>query len=183
MSDQEATNANGAAGGAIPEQPAGPHFTVEKIYVKDVSFESPKAPQAFAEQGQPQLQMNLNQRVNRISEVAFEVVLGINLTCKVGEDTLYLVEVQQAGLFNMSGFDDQSLDAMLGTHCPAILYPYARQVVANMIQAGGFAPFVLQPINFDALYAEGVRQRATQAAGQQPAGGTDLASSGTGGNA
>ena len=181
MSDQEATNANGAAG-AVPEQPAGPQFTVEKIYVKDVSFESPKSPHAFAEQGQPQLQMNLNQRVTRISEVAFEVVLGINLTCKVGEDTLYLVEMQQAGLFNMSGFDEQSLDAMLGTHCPAILYPYARQVVSSLIQAGGFAPFVLQPINFDALYAEGLRQRATQA-GQQAAGGTDLASSGTGGNA
>jgi len=181
MSDQEATNANGAAG-AAPEQPTGPQFTVEKIYVKDVSFESPRAPQAFGEQGQPQLQMNLNQRVNRISEAAFEVVLGINLTCKLGEDTVYLVEIQQAGLFNMQGFDDQSLDAMLGTHCPAILYPYAREVVSSLIQSGGFAPFVLQPINFDALYAEGVRQRAAQA-GQQAAGGTDLANSGTGGNA
>ena len=110
------------------------------------------------------------------------MVLGINLTCNVGEETLYLVEIQQAGLFNMQGFDDQSLDAMLGTHCPAILYPYAREVVSSLIMAGGFAPFVLQPINFDALYAEGIRQRAAQA-GQQAAGGTDLASSGTGGNA
>ena len=181
MSDQEATNANGAAGAAT-EQPAGPHFTVEKIYVKDVSFESPRAPQSFVEQGQPQLQMNLNQRVNRMSDVAFEVMLGINLTCKVGEDTVYLVEVQQAGLFHLQGFDQQSLDAMLGTHCPAVLYPYAREVVSGLIQAGGFAPFVLQPINFDALYAEGVRQRAAQA-GQQAAEGSDLASSGTGGNA
>ncbi|MGY0613003.1 MULTISPECIES: protein-export chaperone SecB [unclassified Luteimonas] len=180
MSEQEATNANGAAG-AAPEQPAGAQFTVEKIYVKDVSFESPKSPQTFSEQGQPQLQMNLNQRVNRIADSAFEVVLGINLTCKLGEDqVIYLVEVQQAGLFNMAGFDEQSLDAMLGTHCPAILYPYARQLVGSLIQAGGFAPFVLQPINFDALYAEGLRQRSAQ--GQQP-GGTDLASSETGGNA
>lgn len=177
MSEQEPINANGAAAGA---QPNGPQFTVEKIYVKDVSFEAPRTPQAFGEQGQPQLQMNLNQRVNRIADSAFEVVLGINLTCKLPDDkTVYLVEVQQAGVFNLSGFDDQSLDAMLGTHCPTILYPYARQTIGDLIQAGGFAPFLLQPINFEALYAEGLRQRAAQA-GQQ---GTDLAGSETSGNA
>ena len=177
MSEQDPINANGAA---APAQANGPQFTVDKIYVKDVSFEAPRTPQAFSEQGQPQLQMNLNQRVNRVSENAFEVVLGVNLTCKLGDDkTVYLVEVQQAGLFNLSGFDDQSLDAMLGTHCPTILYPYARQIVGDLIQAGGFAPFLLQPINFEALYSEGLRQRAAQA-GQQ---GTDLASGETSGNA
>ena len=181
MSDQEATSANGAAAGNA--QTTGPQFTVEKIYVKDVSFEAPGTPQSFAEQGQPQLQMNLNQRVARVGDAAFEVVLGINLTCTVGQDkTIYLVEVEQAGLFNLQGFDDKSLDAMLGTHCPTILYPYARQLVGDMIQAGGFPPFLLQPINFEALYAEGLRQRAAQAA-QQGEGGADLASSETGGNA
>lgn len=179
MSEQDPINANGAAADA--QQPTGPQFTVEKIYVKDVSFEAPRTPQAFGEQGQPQLQMNLNQRVTRIADSSsFEVVLGINLTCKLPDDkTVYLVEVQQAGLFNLSGFDDQSLDAMLGTHCPTILYPYARQTIGDLIQAGGFAPFLLQPINFEALYAEGLRQRAAQA-GQQ---GTDLAGSETSGNA
>ena len=109
------------------------------------------------------------------------MVLGVSLTCKLGEDkTVYLVEVQQAGLFNLAGFDDASLDAMLGTHCPSILYPYARQIIGDLIQSGGFSPFLLQPINFDALYAEGLRQRAAQAEQQ---GGVDLASSGTGGNA
>lgn len=178
MSEQE-TNANGAAA-ANTQQPAGPQFTVEKIYVKDVSFEAPKTPQAFTEQGQPQLQMNLNQRVARINETTFELVLGVNLTCKLPEDdkVIYLVEVQQAGLFHLSGFDDQSLDAMLGTHCPAVLYPYARQTVGSLIQAGGFAPFLLQPINFDALYAEGLRQRAQQAQQQG-----ELASGETSGNA
>jgi preprotein translocase subunit SecB len=176
MSDQEATNANGAAGAAQPSN--GPQFTIEKIYVKDVSFEAPKTPQAFGEQGQPQLQMNLNQRVTRIGDASFEVVLGINLTCKLSEEkTVYLVEVQQAGLFKLSGFDDQSLDAMLGTHCPSILYPYARQTIGDLIQAGGFTPFLLQPINFESLYAEGVRQRAAQQAGG------DLANTETGGNA
>ena len=177
MSEQEPINANGAAAGA---QPNGPQFTVEKIYVKDVSFEAPRTPAAFGEQGQPQLQMNLNQRVNRVAEGTFEVVLGINLTCKLPDDkTVYLVEVQQAGLFNLSGFDDQSLDAMLGTHCPTILYPYARQIIGDLIQAGGFAPFLLQPINFEALYAEGLRQRSQQ----QSAQGMDLAGGETSGNA
>ncbi len=175
MSDQ---SANGAAAPA-PAQPTGPQFSVEKIYVKDLSFEAPKTPQVFSEQAQPQLQMNLNQRVQRLGEGMFEVVLGITLTCSVGEDkTIYVVEVQQAGLFGLAGFDDATLDAMLGTHCPNVLYPYARQIIGELIQAGGFPPFLLQPINFEALYAEGVRQRA-----QQQAAATSLADSETAGNA
>lgn len=149
-------------GAAEPQQPAGPQFTVEKIYVKDVSFEAPSAPQIFNEEGAPQLQMNLNQRVQRLNEAAFEVVLGVTLTCTVAEKTAYLAEVQQAGVFGLAGFDDATLDGLLGTHCPNVLYPYARQTISDLIQAGGFPPFLLQPINFDALYAEGLRQRATQ---------------------
>ncbi len=152
-------------GGTAPAESTGPQFSVEKIYVKDVSFEAPRTPQAFGEQGQPQLQMNLNQKVQRLNEGAFEVVLGVTLTCTVAEDkTIYVVEVQQAGVFGLSGFDDNTLDVMLGTHCPNVLYPYARQTIGDLIQAGGFPPFLLQPINFEALYAEGVRQRGEQAA-------------------
>ena len=156
MSAQDTTTGNGAA-------PTGPSFTVEKIYIKDVSFEAPGTPQVFNEQGQPQLQMNLNQRVQRLSDEAFEVVLGVTLTCTIGEKTAYLAEVQQAGVFGLSGFDEMTLDVMLGTHCPNALYPYARQTVSDLITAGGFPPFLLQPINFEALYAENVRQRAAQA--------------------
>jgi preprotein translocase subunit SecB len=133
----------------------GPSFTVEKIYVKDLSLEVPGAPAVFNEQAQPQLQMNLNQQVTRLNDAAFEVVLGITLTCTADEKPLYL-----------AGFDAATLDAMLGTHCPNVLYPYARQLISDLIQAGGFPPFLLQPINFDALYAEGLRQRAQQAQGQ-----------------
>ncbi len=168
-------------GGAAPADAAntGPQFSVEKIYVKDVSFEAPNTPQVFNEQEQPQLQMNLNQRVQRLGENAYEVVLGITLTCKVGEDkAIYVVEVQQAGVFGLNGFDEQTLDAMLGTHCPTVLYPYARQTIGDLISAGGFPPFLLQPINFEALYAEGLRQRAEQ----QPAG-TNPADGETTGNA
>lgn len=151
---------NGAA--APVDAATGPAFTVEKIYVKDVSFESPNAPTIFNDQVQPELQLNLNQQVQRLGENAFEVVLAVTLTCQAGERTAYVAEVKQAGVFGLVGFDAQTLDAMLGTHCPNVLYPYTRQLISDLIQAGGFPPFYLQPINFDALYAEGLRQRAAQ---------------------
>ncbi|MGO1540645.1 MAG: protein-export chaperone SecB [Luteimonas sp.] len=173
MADQQPDNANTPTNGAAaPAQPGTTQFGVDKIYVKDVSFESPKAPQVFNEQAQPQLNMNLNQRVTKVGENGYEVVLGITLTCTIGEDnTVYVGEVQQAGVFTLSGFEPQVLDAMLGTHCPNVLYPYARQVLGDLIQAGGFPPFLLQPINFESLYAEGLRQRAEQQQQQQPAAG------------
>ena len=152
-------------GAVAPAQPNGPQFSVEKIYVKDVSFESPKAPAVFNEQGQPQLNMNLNQRVQRLGDNVFEVVLGVTLTCTAGEgdgNTVYVAEVQQAGVFALAGFESNVADALLGTQCPNVLYPYARQMISDLIQAGGFAPFLLQPINFDALYAESLRQRDQQ---------------------
>ncbi len=155
MSEQDTINGNGAA-------PTGPSFTVEKLYIKDVSFEAPGTPQVFNESGQPQLQMNLNQNVQRLSDTAFEVVLGVTLTCTLGEKTAYLAEVQQAGVFGLVGFDETTLEIMLGTHCPNALYPYARQVISDLIQAGGFPPFLLQPLNFESLFAEGMRQRAEQ---------------------
>ena len=166
--------ANGSA-----TEATGPVFTVEKIYVKDVSFEVPGAPGVFNEQTQPQLQMNLQQAVQRLNESAYEVVLGINLTCAVGDKTVYVAEVKQAGVFGLAGFDAATLDGMLGVHCPTVLYPYARQLISDLIQAGGFPPFFLQPINFEALYAEGLRQRAAQ----QAADGVDLAGAETAGNA
>ena len=163
-------NLNGAA-------PAAATFSLEKIYVKDVSFEAPNAPQVFNEPGQPELQMNLNQRVQRLSDNVFEVVLGITLTCNVAGKTAYLAEVQQAGVFQISGFEDAGTDAMLGTQCPNVLYPYAAATVSHLIQAGGFPPFYMQPINFESLYGETLRQRAAAQANG------DLAGAETAGNA
>lgn len=122
--------------------------------------------------------MNLQQAVQRLNESAYEVVLGINLTCAIGEKTIYVAEVKQAGVFGLAGFDAATLDGMLGVHCPNVLYPYARQLVSDLIQAGGFPPFFLQPINFESLYAEGLRQRAAQQANS-----ATLASTETAGNA
>ncbi|MBS0225027.1 MAG: protein-export chaperone SecB [Proteobacteria bacterium] len=158
MSDE---TTNGAAAPAAADE-QGATFSVEKIYTRDVSFEAPNAPAVFTEQGQPDLQMNLNQRAGQVGENAYEVVLGVTLTCTVNGKTAYLAEVQQAGVFGLAGFDAAGLDAMLGAHCPNILYPYARQAISELINGGGFPPFYLQPINFDALYAEGLRQRAAQ---------------------
>ena len=176
MSD-ETTN-----GAAVPAQQdaAGPAFSVEKIYVKDVSFEAPGAPAIFSEQGQPDLQLNLNQRVQRLNEALFEVVLTVTLTCKVGDKTAYVAEVEQAGVFGLGGMDDQMLDAMLGIQCPNILYPYAAATIGQLITSGGFPPFPLQPINFEGLYGETLRQRQAQLQGQ---GGDGLADAETAGNA
>ena len=169
MSDE---TTNGAVAPAA--EAAGPAFTVEKIYVKDVSFEAPGAPAIFSEPGQPDLQLNLNQRVQRLNEALFEVVLGVTLTCKAGDKTAYVAEVQQAGIFGLMGLEAQAVDVLLGTQCPNILFPYVRQLVSDLVQAGGFPPFFLQPINFEALYAESLRQRAAQGdaglANSEPAG-------------
>ena len=161
MSENNLTNgAAGAAGAADQAQ-----FTIQKIYVKDVSFEVPGAPAIFNEPGQPQLELNLNQKVARAADGVFEVVLGITLTCKVNEKVVYLAELEQAGLFGLAGFDERTLDMMLGTYCPNVLFPYARQAIGDLIAQGGFPPFYLQPINFEALYAEGLRRRAEAQAG------------------
>lgn len=163
---------------AVPaEANNGPAFTVEKIYVKDVSFESPNSPTIFNENVQPDLQLNLNQKVQRLSDEAFEVVLGVTLTCKAGDKTAYVAEVEQAGVFGLIGLEPQAIDVLLGTHCPNILFPYVRSMVSDLIQAGGFPPFYLQPINFEGLYAETLRQR------QQQADGASLADSEPAGNA
>jgi preprotein translocase subunit SecB len=149
----ENTPTNGAA-------ETGAQLQLQKVYIKDASFEVPGAPQIFQEQGQPQVQLNLQQQVGVIGENVYEVVLTVTVTCKLEEKTAYLAEVQQAGVFGVIGFDAQSRDAVLATYCPNVLFPYARQVVSDLIQNGGFPPFLLQPINFEALYAEQARRQA-----------------------
>ena len=124
----------------------------------------PGAPQIFQEQGQPQIQLNLSQQVGSLAENVYEVVLTVTVTCKVAEKTAYLAEVQQAGVFGLIGFDNPNRDAVLATYCPNVLFPYVRQAVSDMIQSGGFPPFLMQPINFEALYAEQMRRRADGAA-------------------
>lgn len=158
----ENTNGNGANGQAAA-QPAQAQLTLQRVYVKDLSFEAPGTPQTFQLQGQPNVELNLSQRVNKLAEEAFEVVLNVTATCKLEDKTIYLAEVQQAGIFGLIGFDEGTRDQVLGAYCPNTLFPYARQAISEMVQQGGFPPFLLQPINFDSLYAE-QRRRALAAA-------------------
>jgi preprotein translocase subunit SecB len=145
--------ANGAAG-------AEATLTIQKLYIKDASFEVPNAPQIFQEQAQPQVQLNLSQKVSNFAENLYEVALTVTVTCKVGDKTAYLAEVQQAGVFGLVGFPQQDLQTVLATYCPHTLYPYARQAISNMILDGGFPPFNLQPINFEQLYAQQMNRAA-----------------------
>ncbi|OOG43372.1 protein-export chaperone SecB [Rhodanobacter sp. C05] len=147
-----------------------PQLILQKIYVKDVSFEAPNAPQIFQEidsQEQPQVQLNLAQRATDLGSNMYEVVLNLTLTCTVGQRTAYLAEVEQAGLFGVSGFNETDRAGIIGSYCPNLLFPYARQVISSLVIEGGFPPFLLQPINFDALFAE--QQRRSMGSGQAPA--------------
>jgi preprotein translocase subunit SecB len=164
----EQSNGSGQANGqAAPASQA--QLNLQRIYLKDASFESPGAPQIFQQAGvQPNVELNLTQRVSQLGDNAFEVVLSVTATCKIEDKTAYLAEVQQAGLFGLTGFDAQGRDAVLSTYCPNVLFPYARQMISELVQNGGFPPFVLQPINFESLYAEQVRRRA-EAAQNAPA--------------
>ena len=155
-----ADNTNGAA---APEQNQA-QLNLQRIYVKDVSFEAPGAPQIFQQQGQPNVELNLAQRVAPIGTDVYEVVLSVTATCRVEDKTAYLAEVQQAGIFGLSGFDASGRETVLATYCPNVLFPYVRQVISDLVQNGGFPPFFLQPINFDALYAD--QQRRRMEAGQ-----------------
>ena len=143
------------------EQAQG-QFGIQKIYVKDISFEAPNSPQGFTEEWNPKSNLELNTNAQGIAEHAFEVVLSITLTVKNNDKTAYLVEVQQAGIFTIQGFGDNDLRGMLGSFCPNILFPYAREAISDIVTRGGFPQMLLTPINFDALYQQHLQQQAAQ---------------------
>ena len=144
-------------------QDNAPSLSLQKVYVKDVSYEAPNAPEVFNEKGQPEIKMNLNQKVKEVSEGIFEVVLSVTVTCKILEKTAYLVEVQQAGIFGLANFEDNVKHQTLGSYCPNVLFPYARQMISELVMNGGFQPLLLQPVNFDQLYAQQMQQAQQQA--------------------
>ena len=141
-----------------PEEQATAQFQIQKLYTKDVSFELPNAPQVFQEEGQADVKMSLAQRVDEIGDNVHEVVLTITVTATVGEKTAYLAEVAQAGIFLLAGFNEQAAHAVMNTMCPNTLFPYARQMISTLVAEGGFPPLVLQPVNFDQLYAQRMQQ-------------------------
>jgi len=153
-------NDNGAA---QPQQ----QFAIQRLYLKDLSFEAPNTPQVFVGEWKPESNIELNTSATPLGEENYEVVVSITVTTKVGEKTAYLVEVQQAGIFTLTGFSDADREAMLGSYCPNVLFPYVREVVSNLVAKGSFPQLVLQPINFDALYAQHLEKR--QQEGAEPA--------------
>jgi preprotein translocase subunit SecB len=144
-------------------------FQIQKLYMKDVSFELPNAPEIFQEPGQADVKMSLAQRVDDLGENLHEVVLTITITATVGEKTAYLAEVAQAGIFLISGFNEQATHAVMNTMCPNTLFPYARQTISGLVTEGGFPPLTLQPVNFEQLYTQRMQEMASQQAGQQSA--------------
>ncbi len=147
----------------MTEQEA-PSFAIEKLYVKDLSLEVPNAPEVFLERETPEVGIQLQTGVKRVTEGAFEVTLTVTVTAKIGEKTLFLVEAGQAGIFRIQNVPEENLEPLLSIACPNILFPYAREVVSESITRAGFAPVLLQPVNFEALYAARAQQEAAASA-------------------
>src|SRR6516162_6634275 len=129
-------------------------FEIQRIFVKDMSFEAPNTPHTFIEEWKPEVSLNLETKSNRIQENLHEVVLSITATVTTAKKTAFLIEVHQAGVFMINGFPNEQLHQMLGSFCPNILFPYAREVVSDIVVRGGFPQLILAPVNFDALYAQ-----------------------------
>ncbi|TGD72619.1 protein-export chaperone SecB [Mangrovimicrobium sediminis] len=142
-------------------------FAMQRIYTKDISFESPSAPDIFRKQWQPKVNLDLNTQSDQLDEGNYEVVLTITITAKVEEETAFLVEVKQAGIFLITGFEGENLRRVLGTAAPNVLFPYARETIDSLCVKGGFPPMMLAPVNFDALYVRAMQE----AAARQQAGG------------
>ena len=145
-----------------------PVFTIEKIYVKDLSVEVPGAPQVFLQGGEPQLEVQLNHKAQSIDGVLFDVALTVTVSAKNGEKTLFLVEVVQSGIFQLRGIPEADLGPVLGVVCPNVLFPYARETISDTVNRAGFPPVLLAPVNFDVLYQQQMAAASAQAASDGP---------------
>ena len=147
----------------------GPHFGIVRVYLKDVSFETPNSPEVFRQDFKPDVNLQLNTSVNRLDGDLFEVVLNVTVTSKQEDKTGFLVEVQQAGIFELKGYDEAQQGSVLGAYCPNTLYPFAREAISDLVVKGGFPQLLLSPINFDALYAQKMHQMEAPAAASEQA--------------
>ena len=134
-------------------------FDIQRLYLKDLSFESPSVPKLFQEEWKPEVKLEIQTTTNPLEENVHEVTLTATVTTTQGKSTAFLVEIKYAGVFMINGFPEEQMQHMLGSFCPNLLFPYAREVVTDVVVRGGFPPLYLAPINFDALYAESVAQQ------------------------
>ena len=146
MTDQATT-------GAAPEAQV-PQFSLQRIYVRDLSFEAPKSPEIFRQEWTPSVELDLNTRQKPLEGDFHEVVLTLSVTVKTAGEVAFIAEVQQAGIFLISGLDAAAMSHTLGAFCPNILFPYAREALDNLVTRGSFPALMLAPVNFDALYAQ-----------------------------
>lgn len=160
-----AEQANNAASKSesIKSAVSQPEFGIQRIYVKDLSFEAPNVPELFRTDWTPEATLDLNTSANKIGDNVYEVVLQVTVTVKAKDKTAFLIEVQQAGIFAVKGFKDEQLSPMLASFCPNILFPYVREVISDIVNRGTFPPFYLAPVNFDALYQQQLEQMTKQA--------------------
>jgi len=143
-----------------------PQFSLQRIYVRDLSFEAPKSPQIFRQQWEPSVSLDLNTRQKALEGDFHEVVLTLSVTVKNGEEVAFIAEVQQAGIFLIANLDAASMSHTLGAFCPNILFPYARETLDSLVTRGSFPALMLSPVNFDALYAQEMQRM--QEAGEVP---------------
>lgn len=163
-----AENEENTQAAAAPQENAqaeGPQFALQRIYVKDSSFESPRSPAVFQGQWSPKVNFDIKTRSSKVQDDVYEVVLVITVEAKLDDQPAFLVEIHQAGAFACKDFEDAQLEQLLSTVCPNILFPYAREAIDGMVVKGSFPAIMLSPINFDALYAQQKQAQAEQAAG------------------
>lgn len=171
MTDQIDTNPEAAAAEAGQD---APQFAIQRVYVKDISFEAPNLPEMFNVEFKPQVKMEMNSKSRQVADNNYEVVLSVTLSAEVEDKTAFLVEVQQAGMFFIQGFNEQQAHQLLGAAAPESLYPYVREAVANLIGRTGFPAIQLAPVNFMGLYME--RMAKAQAEAQQAEAGDESGS-------
>jgi preprotein translocase subunit SecB len=143
-----------------------PVFNIEKTYVRDLSLEVPNAPHIYMEADASEVAIQLQTQATAVGEGVFESVVGVTVTATVGEKTVFLVEVKQAGVFRIENVPEQDLDAILGVACPNILFPFAREVIADAVNRAGFPPVLLAPVNFEAVYQQRLAEAQAAAATQ-----------------
>ena len=146
---------------AAPER----HFSIQRIYTKDISLESPNSPTIFTGEWKPEINVNLNSSVEEIGDDNIEVTLTVTVTAKIGESTGYLVEVKQAGIFLAKGIPEEEKGPLTGIYCPNVLFPYVREIVSDLVNRASFPQFLLAPVNFEAIYAQRMQQAQEQAEG------------------
>lgn len=147
----------------MAEQATEKKFLIRKVYTKNISFEAPNSPQIFAQEFEPKMDVNLNVESSNLEESVYHALIRLTVTVKVGETTAFLCEVEQAGIFVLTGFDENEISYMLGSQCPNVLFPFAREAVSDLVVRGGFPQLLVEPVNFDGLYANHMKQRQQQA--------------------